>query len=230
MSEPSPAYAVLVPVKRAGVGKSRLAPLGDDLRRDLTAAFALDTVSAVLECRDVAAVTVVTDDAHLASQIAALGARVLPDGVGEDLNGSLRLAAAEVHRTDPTLALAAVFADLPALRTDDLGEILRSAAADRLTFVADAAGVGTTMVVSPDLDRFTPQFGPASRAAHLALGAHEVDVASPSVRRDVDTPRDLAAAATLGLGPHTRFVLTHYGVDLVEMEHMTAPDDAGHER
>lgn len=227
MSELSPTYAVLVPVKRAGVGKSRLAPLGDDLRRDLTAAFALDTVAAVLECRRVAAVTLVTDDAHLASQVAGLGARVLPDGVGDDLNGSLRLAAAEMHRTDPDLALAAVFADLPALRTDELTEVLEAAAPDRLTFVADAAGVGTTMVVAPDLARFTPHFGQGSRAAHLALGAHEIDSPSASVRRDVDTPADLAGAATLGLGAHSRFVLTHYGVDLVEMEHLASRRDQG---
>ena len=39
-------YVVLVPVKPPAVGKSRLAGLGDDERRELAAAFALDTVEA----------------------------------------------------------------------------------------------------------------------------------------------------------------------------------------
>ena len=41
-------YVVLVPVKPPAVGKSRLVGLPDETRRELAAAFALDTVSACL--------------------------------------------------------------------------------------------------------------------------------------------------------------------------------------
>ena len=47
MTPPDPApvrYAVLVPVKPPAFAKSRLGDLGDDARRDLAAAFAVDTV------------------------------------------------------------------------------------------------------------------------------------------------------------------------------------------
>ena len=44
----SPQYAVLVPVKPPAHGKSRLVGPPDDLRRELAAAFALDTVAACL--------------------------------------------------------------------------------------------------------------------------------------------------------------------------------------
>ncbi len=50
-------YVVLVPVKPPAVGKSRLVGLPDGPRRELAAAFALDTVSACLATPGVGAVT-----------------------------------------------------------------------------------------------------------------------------------------------------------------------------
>jgi 2-phospho-L-lactate guanylyltransferase len=71
-------------------------------------------------------------------------------------------------------------------------------------FVADADGVGTTVVTAPDLDTFRPCFGHGSRAEHLAVGASEIDLEGvPSLRRDVDTPADLADVLRLGIGPRT---------------------------
>jgi 2-phospho-L-lactate guanylyltransferase len=82
--------------------------------------------------------------------------------------------------------------------------VLDAAPEDHLGFVADADAVGTTVVTAPDLDRFRPRFGHGSRAEHLEAGAHEIDLAGvESVRRDVDTPDDLAAALRLGIGPRT---------------------------
>jgi 2-phospho-L-lactate/phosphoenolpyruvate guanylyltransferase len=206
---PVPArYAVLVPVKPPAVAKSRLAPLGDDARRDLAAAFAADTVAAVLSCDLVDRVLVVTDDHVLARTMTDLGADVIPDGTS-DLNGTLVQAAAEMHRRDPGLRLAAVCADLPALRPAELGSALRAAASSGMSFVADREGVGTTAVAAPDLDSFRPSFGHGSRAQHLAVGAHEVDeVDVPSVRRDVDDPANLDEALALGVGPRTSLVAT----------------------
>jgi len=50
-SRPGPLarYGVVVPVKRLAAAKSRLASLGDDVRRELVGAFVTDTVSALLE-------------------------------------------------------------------------------------------------------------------------------------------------------------------------------------
>src|SRR5438045_1314972 len=47
-----------------------------------------------------------------------------------------------------------------------------------------------------------PRFGPGSARLHAASGALVLP-AAPSLRHDVDTPADLAAAAPLGLGPRT---------------------------
>jgi 2-phospho-L-lactate guanylyltransferase len=201
-------FVVLVPVKPPAVAKSRLADLGHDARRRLAIAFAVDTVTAALRCPSVERVMVVTDDHVLAGDLGLLGVDTLPDGASDDLNGTLRLAAAEMHRRHPTLRLAALCADLPALRPDELGLVLAAADPDRMTFVADQERVGTTVVVASSLDRFRPEFGPESRLRHLAAGASEVDgIDVPSVRRDVDDRAALVDALRLGVGPRTSLVV-----------------------
>jgi 2-phospho-L-lactate guanylyltransferase len=146
-------------------------------------------------------VLVVTDDAGFSSRAAALGSTAIPDGVSDDLNGTLRQAAAEAHRRWPHLRPVAVCADLPALRPVELGAVLDAMAGPHPWFVADAAAVGTTIYAAA-YDEFDPRFGPGSRAAHLDAGAREAE-AAPSVRRDVDDLDDLRDALALGVGPRT---------------------------
>lgn len=199
-----PRFAVVVPAKPPVRAKSRLGGLGDEVRRSLATAFALDTVAAALDCELVGSVLVVTDDHRLAEEVRRLGAQVVPDGTADDLNGSLEQGAAELYRRDPALHLAGLCADLPALRPAELARALAAAAPTRLGFVADADGLGTTLVTAPDLGLFRPRFGPGSRAQHLAAGAVEIDEEGlDSLRRDVDTPADLKEALRLGIGPHT---------------------------
>lgn len=206
-SEPSPRYGVLVPVKPPAVAKSRLGPLGDPARAELAAAFAMDAVAAALDCPAVARVLAVTDDFRLATALRDAGADVVPDGVSDDLNGTLAQAAAELARRDPRLRLAALCADLPALRPEDLERALAAAPADAMGFVADADGSGTTLVTAPALQSFDPRFGEGSADAHRSAGAQEIELADiPSLRRDVDTPDDLVAALELGVGPRTSLV------------------------
>jgi len=207
-SRPGARYAVLVPVKRPAIAKSRLGGLGEEARIDLAHAFAEDTVAAVAACPLVARVLVVTDDDRLARQLVDLGADVIPDGAS-DLNGTLVQAAAEMHRRDPQLGLVALCADLPALRSDELTVALEATDAARMSFVADQERTGTTAVVAPTLETFRPSFGRSSRRQHLEAAAHEVDgVDVPGLRRDVDDPDDLAAAIRLGVGPRTAMVAT----------------------
>lgn len=208
MSNAAPArFCVLVPVKPTAHAKSRLSPLGDDARRALVTAFAVDTVTAALGSSLVGAVLVVTDDHALARELSGLGAHVVPDGAADDLNESLVQAAAEAQRRWPGLAPAALCADLPALDSEQLTRALSSAAAFPAAFVPDLDGGGTTMMAAVSRDTFTPRFGPGSRAAHVAEGAHELlEVDVPTLRRDVDTPGDLRDALALGVGSRTALV------------------------
>lgn len=206
-------YGVIVPIKRPAIAKSRLAELGDVVRQELCQAFAADTLTAITGCATVARVLVMTDDAHLALGLTELGVQVRPDAA-DDLNESLRQGAAELLRQDASLRLAAVFADLPALRSEELHHALEKAPTSEMAFVADAHRRGSTTVIAPSRELFRPRFGRDSRAAHLQAGVHELHVEAPGLRHDVDTPGDLTRAARLGLGPHTSYVVTRHALRL----------------
>lgn len=200
-------FGVVVPVKPPKIAKSRLGGLGDDVRQELAAAFAADTVAAALAASSVDVVLAVTDDHRLAAELRDLGAEVMPDVAVDDLNASLVQAVAELVRRAPGLRPAAICADLPALRPTELDRALAATLPHDLAFVADADGIGTTLLSAAARADFRPGFGPGSRLVHLDHGAVEVETDGiDSVRRDVDTPHDLAAALRLGIGPRTSYV------------------------
>jgi 2-phospho-L-lactate guanylyltransferase len=198
------AWSVLVPVKVLDQAKSRLAALAGPRRGELALALACDTVSAVLGCQEAARVIVITDDQVATAALAGLGAVVLPDEPRDGLNPALRHGAAYAGSRWPESGLAALSADLPALRPAEIERALRAASAWPSAFVADAAGDGTTLYTSAPGMTFRPAFGLASRARHAAGGAMELDLPGiPGLRRDVDTQADLVGAAGIGLGPRT---------------------------
>lgn len=198
---------LLIPVKRWDRAKSRLAPSGGDVidRRVLAEAFARDAVAAAIACPRVDAVYVVTDQPGFVPS----GTAVLPDEGEGDLNLAITRAEARVRTAHPDSTVAAMCADLPCLRPDDLELAIDEAvgsATDR-AFVADAAGTGTTLLIALPGQALGPLFGPGSATLHAGSGATPLSAAAPTLRRDVDTTTDLAAAVTLGVGPHTAAVL-----------------------
>ena len=198
------AWSVLIPVKVLAEAKSRLASLAGPRRAELALALASDTVTAVLASDAVARVIVITDDQDAAPVLAALGALVVPDEPRAGLNPALRHGARYAAARWPGDGMAALSADLPALRPEQIGQALRAAAAWPTAFVADAAGDGTTLYAARAGAAFQPAFGLASRARHAAGGAVELALDGiPGLRRDVDTPSDLRGAVALGLGPHS---------------------------
>ncbi len=199
-------WALVVPLKPLAVAKSRLgAEVGGDARAALALAFAVDTVAAALACPQVREVTVVTDDPVAGAELAALGAFVEPDAPAAGLNAALRHGAARARRRAAGSAVAALNGDLPALRPAELAAVLGEAVrAPERAFLADTAGVGTTLLTAAAGVELSPGFGGPSRARHLASGAREILLADvPSVRQDVDTADDLRAALALGVGPRT---------------------------
>jgi 2-phospho-L-lactate guanylyltransferase len=198
------AWSLVIPVKVLARAKSRLTGLAGARRPELALALAADTVAAAVGCPEVAAVIVVSDDPAAAAELAGLGARVVPDEPDDGLNPALVHGAAVASGLRPAAATAALAADLPALRPDELGRALRAAAAWPEAFVADAAGSGTTLYTAAPGSRFRPRFGPGSRQRHRSAGVAELDLAGiPGLRRDVDTAADLSSASGLGLGPRT---------------------------
>ncbi|WP_405619569.1 2-phospho-L-lactate guanylyltransferase [Streptomyces sp. NBC_00076] len=198
-------WTLVIPVKPLARAKSRLSDTAaDGLRPGLALAFAQDTVAAALACPAVKDVAVVTDDPLAGRELGALGARIVADEPHGGLNAALAHAAAVVRATRPESAVAALNADLPALRPLELARVLDAATEFPRAFLPDAAAIGTTLLAAREGVELRPAFGTDSRARHRASGAEELVLDTvDSVRQDVDTGADLRAALALGVGPRT---------------------------
>ncbi|MEU1269092.1 2-phospho-L-lactate guanylyltransferase [Streptomyces sp. NPDC005799] len=201
-------WTLVIPVKPLARAKSRLSDTAHDgVRPGLALAFAQDTVAAALACPAVKDVAVVTDDALAGRELAALGARVVTDEPRGGLNAALAHAVAAVRADRPAAPVAALNADLPALRSLELARVLDTAAEFPRAFMPDAANIGTTLLAAAPGRELLPAFGTDSRARHRASGAVELTLDDvDSVRQDVDTGDDLRAALALGVGPRTAAV------------------------
>src|SRR5918992_3887250 len=174
MSAPPLSWSLVVPVKVLARAKSRLAGAAGPHRADLALAVAADTVAAALACDRVRDVIVVTDDPLAASELAALGARIVPDEPDGGLNPALSYGAGLARQTAPGSGVGALSADLPALRPAELARVLTAAAGATTAFVPDVAGVGTTLYTARPGTVFAPAFGGRSRRRHRAAGAYEL--------------------------------------------------------
>jgi 2-phospho-L-lactate guanylyltransferase len=202
------AWSLVLPVKRLDSAKSRLRGPAAAHRAALALAFAADTVAAAVATAGVQSVVVVTDDPMVAERTASLGAHVVYDEPDAGLNAALAWGVDVAREDAPHAGVAALSADLPALRPAELAEVLAFAGtAPGAVVVADAQGSGTTAYLAAAAVPFRPAFGVDSFRAHLAGGAVAFPGDAPSVRRDVDTLEDLWAAVALGVGPHTAAVV-----------------------
>lgn len=226
MSEPGsdtpttglPQWHLVIPVKDAAVGKSRLASalagvefgagVGSAHRADretIGRALARDTLRAACLTVGPARVVLVTADEVIAAEFRDHGVTTVRDaGVG--LNAAVTLGLA---RTPPGGRVAVLLGDLPALTPADLGHALEAASAHGQSFVPDADGSGTVLRASSGgpVGHFTPRFGPGSAARHAADGAARLELDLPRLRTDVDDLRSLVRVLELGAGPSTTAAL-----------------------
>lgn len=232
----APWIDLLVPIKANLATKSRLDGFAPGVRVSLMKAFARDALTAVSELREAPPsgleglrVWLVGNPTYLAGH----GIDVISDSDTRGLNEALRHAAAEVEaRHGAAAGRAVLLADLPCLRTEELAAALvAGATAMTRTFVPDAHGSGTTLLIAPGGQPLEPCFGSGSAAAHAASGAVPLQPALngewPTLRRDVDTAEDLAAAVQLGVGGQTAAVLARLaGYDADDRESSAeAPSD-----
>jgi 2-phospho-L-lactate guanylyltransferase len=176
-------FTLLVPLKALVAAKSRLRGAVPKARHaELVLALATATLEAAAASPAVARVIVITNE-RLA------GFETFPDP-HEDLNTALAEVASRL--SGPVAALPA---DLPALRPAELTEALGLCSAR--SFVPDAEGTGTVLLAAPVGD-LHPLFGPGSARAHERSGAVRLPGDWPTLRRDVDTLADLEAVKALG--------------------------------
>lgn len=225
-------WVVVVPVKVATEGKSRLAGVLDDrVRVALVRAMALDTIDAALASSLVGHVLVVTADPVLTAAAGRFGVVPEPRPAATEsalprdaapavspgdpaplavspLNRAVLAGITAARSTVPGVAVAALLGDLPALRPDDLDAALTLACSVPRGFVPDAQGTGTTMLTAGGDAVPMPHFGAGSARAHELAGHVRLAVPRAStLRRDVDLPADLDEVAALELGARTGALL-----------------------
>lgn len=201
---------VIIAVKLLTAAKTRLAPLlSAGAREEVVLAMLVDTITAATACRAVGSVTVVTPDPVAARVVTGLGAAAVldptPTGHPDPLNNALTVAETQI-RTDVT-NVAVLQGDLPALRPDELAEAIAAAHPHGRSFIADRHRTGTAALFAFGVP-LNPRFGSDSARHHADSGAVELSGGWPGLRCDIDTPEDLSAALTLGVGSATADVLS----------------------
>ncbi|MFT4110129.1 2-phospho-L-lactate guanylyltransferase [Propionicimonas sp.] len=217
-------WTVVVPVRGGGRGKSRLpAAVGGVARPRWVLAFAADTIAALRWSAPVEQV-VVALSAPFPELTGLAGHRgsgglVRPGGSRRPAPVSFHLDAAPRGLNAAIVAacaglgegpLAVLPGDLPCLRPTDVADLLRVAASLGRVVVPDTDGRGSVALAAVS-GGLTPRFGNGSFAAHRAAG-YRAAVAGDRLRRDVDTPADLAEALSLGVGGATSALAREAGL------------------
>ncbi len=204
----------IIPVRGLERAKTRLGEALDaEERRSLVERLLRRTIRAAVLTPGISAVAVVSPEPEALAVAADSGAVTLPQG-GGGLNEGLADGRAWARELGAT-ALIVVPADLPAIGAAALEHVLDAArdalasihaGGDRAALVAlvpDRAGEGTNLLLLSPPGVVPFRFGPGSRAAHAAAaaraGAIYLELSGP-LRLDLDTPDDLLAAETAGLG------------------------------
>lgn len=190
------ATAVL-PIKRFGAAKSRLAEaVPAAARADLAAAMLADVLAALGRCERLERVLVVSGEPRAAAAATAAGVELLddPDDGGHSEAALLGVAAA---LADGAGCAALLPGDCPLLDAVELDAALATLEPATVGVIPDRHGSGTNGLLLAPPDVIAPSFGPGSRERHLGLArAAGVDgrvVAIPSLALDLDTAADLEA-------------------------------------
>ena len=192
-------WALIVAVKPLSAAKSRL-DLSSRLREDLALAMLEDTLVAVSGVPGIGCL-IVTDDPRAAAVASAAGMTVRSGEPPGGLNVALTYGVLAARQLWGDVRVAALPADLPALRAEELGEALAAASHHDRGFVTDEDADGTTLLCARRT--LQPSYGKGSASRHRVGGAVMLEGNWPGLRRDVDTLIDLAAAVSIGVGSHT---------------------------
>ena len=200
-------WTAIIPIRSFTEGKTRLTvPRADN--PSLIQAFADDVIHACSTCPEISRTVVVSPDPQVLALAQDRGCGILEEPGATGINEAITLA-----RTNIQGPVIAVLGDTPCITGEILTMVLDEAHDKSTSFVADAAGVGSTMWCVQPPSSATSHFGHHSRAEHRAHGAVELGTskASPDwarARRDVDTDIDLWDAIRLGLGPASSELLS----------------------
>jgi 2-phospho-L-lactate guanylyltransferase len=187
----------ILPVKRFGAAKQRLASGIDDERREaLVGAMLEDVLEAISAARSIERTIMVSGDPVAQEIAAAAGAEIVPD---PDDEGHVSAALAGIARAEELGAecVALLPGDCPLLEPRELDRLLTGVPTHYVAVVPDRHGTGTNALVLAPPGAIRPAFGEGSCARHVAA-AREAGVPFaveelPSLGLDLDTPADVVA-------------------------------------
>ncbi|MBM5812325.1 MAG: 2-phospho-L-lactate guanylyltransferase [Gammaproteobacteria bacterium] len=180
----------LVPVKRRGEGKRRLAGhLSAPERLQLIRHMLAQTIAALRQTQGLDGIAFVSAERDTIPR-----EFLVLDDPGGGPNAALAAARADLAARGAT-ALVVVAADLPRLTGPDLDALITAGRRTGFALAPDAAGTGTNALYLPAQPAFEFHFGPGSRTLHLAeaqrLGLEATLVERPGLAFDLDDPEDL---------------------------------------
>jgi 2-phospho-L-lactate guanylyltransferase len=187
----------ILPVKRFGAAKRRLATGIDDGRREeLVAAMLEDVLEAIGRARAIDRTIVVSSEPQALGLAATAGAEVVPD---PDEGGHPGAALAGIARAEEHGASCVVLlpGDCPLLDPRELDRLLTGVPERYVTIVPDRHGTGTNALALAPPGAIRPAFGEGSCARHIAAarkaGVPFAVEELASLALDLDTPADVVA-------------------------------------
>jgi 2-phospho-L-lactate/phosphoenolpyruvate guanylyltransferase len=202
--------ALIVPLKTPARAKQRLnGVLSEAERLRLARAMAEDVLGIVGEVREIARFAV-SDDSDLLELARRFGIDAIADRESAGQSAAVRqgfIAASERgHRT-----VATIPGDVPAVRSDDLRQLLEARPAVDVLLVTDREGVGTNGLRLLSPDAIALHFGDDSRRLHEAeaerAGRSFALLEIQRLACDIDRPDDLAAFLRLAVPSATLTLL-----------------------
>jgi 2-phospho-L-lactate/phosphoenolpyruvate guanylyltransferase len=183
----------LVPVKRLGLAKARLAPvLSRSERAELARTMLHDVLTMLCGTRQLAGIVVVSGDATVAKLARLFDARVVGDVIESGVNAAVQQG---LRTLDPSSGALIVPADVPFATAADLQAVIRELDHYSVVLVPALSDGGTNTLAMRRPDLIAPSFGDDSFARHQALardaGLGCGIIRSEGLGRDIDCPHDL---------------------------------------
>lgn len=184
----------IVPVKRLGLAKARLAPvLSRSERAELTRTMLHDVLTTLCATPQLAGIVVVSGDPTVAKLATLFDARVVADVIESGVNAAVQQGLKTLEAS--SAGALVVPADVPFATAADVQAVIRDLDQHPIALVPALSDGGTNTLAMRRQDLIAPSFGDDSFARHQALardaGLGCGIVRSEGLGRDIDCPGDL---------------------------------------
>lgn len=191
----------ILPIKRFGAAKSRLAgAVAEDVRRTLAAAMLVDVLAALARAEELDRVLVVSGEPVAIAAALAAGVEVIDDPTDGGHSEATELGV-DAAIDAGARCVAMLPGDCPLLEPEELDTALAILEAGSVAVIPDRHGSGTNGLLLSPPDAIAAAFGPGSRERHLGLardaGMSARALEIPSLALDLDTPDDLSELVLL---------------------------------